>query len=208
MVDMHDRKKRKRTFHVNMLKKFNSRDTESSCYSTSVVDEEETDIPSWKSEVPEESTFGRQLQPQQLKEIKELLGRYRRTFSSKPGKTNLTEHTIDTEDIRPIRLPAYRLPQAYRKVVKDELDEMLEHGVIEPSKSGWSFPVVLVPKKGGNVRLCVDYHRLNSATKVDNYPMPRIEDLIDRLGKARFISTIDLTKGYWQVPVAKRDPPL
>jgi hypothetical protein len=88
-------------------------------------------------------------------------------------------------------------------VVKEELDAMLDCGIIEPSRSEWSFPVVLVPKKDGSIRLCVDYRKLNTVSKSDSYPMPRVDELIDRLGGTEYISTIDLTKGYWQVPMAK-----
>jgi hypothetical protein len=88
-------------------------------------------------------------------------------------------------------------------VVKEELDAMLDCGIIELSRSEWSFPVVLVPKKDGSIRLCVDYRKLNTVSKSDSYPMPRVDELIDRLGGTEYISTIDLTKGYWQVPMAK-----
>ena len=75
--------------------------------------------------------------------------------------------------------------------------------MIELSSSEWSSPIVLVKKKDGTLRICVDYRRLNSVSMSDAYPMPRIDDLIDQLGKARYITTLDLTKGYWQVPVAE-----
>ena len=78
---------------------------------------------------------------------------------------------------------------------------MLEQGIIEPSSSAWSAPIV--KKKDGALRLCVDYRRLNGVSKADAYPMPRVNDLIDRLGKSCFVSTMDLTRGYWQVPVAR-----
>ena len=102
-----------------------------------------------------------------------------------------------TGTAKPIRLPAYRLPHAYRDEVKKELDEMLRNGVIEPSNSEWSAPIVLVPKKDGSLRICVDYRRLNSISEADAYPMAPINDLIDRLGKAKYITTLDLANGYW-----------
>ena len=82
-----------------------------------------------------------------------------------------------------------------------ELAEMEKEGVIEPSMSEWASPMVLVKKKDGSWRMCVDYRRLNSVSRADAYPMPRIDELIDQLGKAQYISTMDLSRGYWQVPV-------
>ena len=82
---------------------------------------------------------------------------------------------------------------------------MLAHKIIEPSTSEWAAPIVLVKKKDSSLQLCEDYWRLNSASVTDAYPMPRIDDMIDQLGKASFITTLDLTRGYWQVPVANND---
>ncbi|CAM5075851.1 unnamed protein product [Natator depressus] len=77
---------------------------------------------------------------------------------------------------------------------------MLQMGVISSSGSAWASPVVLVPKPDREIRFCVDYHKLN-VTRPDNYPMPRTDELLEKLGRAQFISTLDLTKGYWQVPL-------
>lgn len=86
---------------------------------------------------------------------------------------------------------------------KQEIMELLEAGLIliKPSQSAWASPIVLVPKKDGTLRLCIDYQRLNRIMVSDPYPMPRIDDLLDGLGQAQFISTLDLMEGYWQVPV-------
>lgn len=124
-----------------------------------------------------------------------------------PGRTNLTEHRIETGTARPVKLPPYRIPHAYRGAVQKEIEEMLEAEIeaeiIEPSMSEWCSPIVPVKKKDGSLRLCIDYRRLNSVSEADAYPMPRVDDIIDQLGGAFYITTMDLTRGYWQVPVAE-----
>ncbi len=84
---------------------------------------------------------------------------------------------------------------------------MLKLGVVEPSRSPWSSPIVMVPKPDGTLRFCNDFHRLNEVSEFDGYPMPRVDELLDRLGRARYISTLDLTKGYWQVPLSETAKP-
>ncbi len=101
-----------------------------------------------------------------------------------------------------VRSRPYRLPEHKKKVVQSELEAMLEMGVIEESRSDWVSPIVLVPKTDGSVRFCVDYRKVNAVSKFDAYPMPRVDELLDRLGTARFYSTLDLTKGYWQIPLS------
>jgi hypothetical protein len=86
-------------------------------------------------------------------------------FNNQPGKTTLAEHHIVTGDARPVQLPPYRLPQAYRETVEKELNEMEERGIIEKSTSEWASPIVLVRKKDNSIRMCVDYRRLNSVSQ-------------------------------------------
>ena len=113
------------------------------------------------------------------------------------------EHKIDTGKARPTHLQPYRLPQAYTERVHKELQDMEEKGVIEPFSCDWAAPIVLLKKKDGTMRLCVNYRKLNSLSRADAYPMPWIDELIDRLGNSKFVTTLDLTRGYWQVPVAE-----
>ncbi|KAF4090058.1 hypothetical protein AMELA_G00047550 [Ameiurus melas] len=101
-----------------------------------------------------------------------------------------------------VRQRPYRVPEARRKTIEEEVERMLRDGVIEESNSPWSSPIVVVPKPDGSIRLCKDFRRLNQVSDFDSYPLPRVDDLVERLGRARFISTLDLTKGYWQVALA------
>jgi len=88
-------------------------------------------------------------------------------------------------------------------MVKQELKDMLDQEIIEQSVSEWAAPIVPIIKKDGSLRLCVDYRRLNAISQNNVYPLPRIDDLIDQLSQAQFVSTLDLTRGYWQVPMGK-----
>ena len=90
-----------------------------------------------------------------------------------------------------------------RKRIAEEIQKMLHAGVIEPATSEWASPVVLVSKKDGSLRFCVDYRRLNAKTLTDAYPLPRMDDCIDSLGDAVVFTTLDCNSGYWQLPVAQ-----
>ena len=115
------------------------------------------------------------------------------------GNTDVIQMSIDTGDATPRRLPLRRTPFAVRVEVAEQLRKMQAEGVIRPSSSPWASPVVLVRKKDGSLRFCIDYRSLNAVTKTDQFPLPRIDDLLDQLGKAKYFSTLDLAAGYWQV---------
>ena len=118
--------------------------------------------------------------------------------SSLTGHTDAVEHTIDTGDTPPIRCAPRRMSPQKIKQEENCVEEMLAGGQIEPSDSPWSAPVVLVTKKYGGTRFCVDYRWLNLATVKDGYPLPRIDDTLDMLAGKRWFSTLDLASRYWQ----------
>ena len=99
----------------------------------------------------------------------------------------------------------YRTPLNNREIIDQAVDEMLEAKIIERSKSPWSFPVVIVDKKDGSKRFCVDFRALNKITKANSYPLPLIDDILALLGKAKYLSSLDLKSGYWQVFVEDND---
>ena len=92
-----------------------------------------------------------------------------------------------------------------KQVIADHLKEMLDSNVIQPSKSPWASPIVLVGKKDGSIRFCVDYRDLNKVTKRDVYPLPRVDDSLNSFGRATIFSVLDLVSGYWQIPMVEED---
>lgn len=154
------------------------------------------------------AAVGPSLSQQERKKVRDLVNRYRSILGStdgRPGRTSIVRHKIDTGEARPIRQAARRLPQVKKEEAERTLQEMVKDGVVEPSSSPWASPVVLVKKKDGSTRFCVDYRRLNDVTKKDSYPLPRIDDALDALAGSKLFSTLDLKSGYWQVEMDPAD---
>jgi hypothetical protein len=135
-------------------------------------------------------------------QLSELITAYEDVFAlhqSELGQTNVVEHVINTGDSPPLRQPARCIPFALRAKVEEMVEEMREQGVVQPSTSPWASPIVLVAKKDGTTRFCVDHRRLNAVTKKDLHPLPRIDDTLDSLAQQKYFTTLDLASGYWQV---------
>ena len=149
-----------------------------------------------------------QLEQQQNGELNDLLTQYKDLFAKTMAdlrQTDIGEHVIITENVPPIKRSAYRAAPKENEFIKSEIDEMLQQGLVQPSKSPWSFPVVIVKKKNGKLRFCVNYKPLNDITKKDNYPLPRIDEIFDSLNEAQWFTTLDLASGYWQIKVREED---
>jgi len=151
---------------------------------------------------------GDELTQQEQEQLYVVLSQYGDVFADNSGdlgKTDEIQHTIETGDSPPVRQPARRIPVAQQEEVRKLLREMQENNVIQPSRSPWAAPVVLVKKKDGSTRFCVDYRKLNVVTRKDAYPLPRIDDTLQSLAGSKWFSTIDLLSGYWQVGIAEKD---
>ena len=144
------------------------------------------------------------LLPDQQKELEQLIHSHKGIFQDTPQRTHIAEHDVDVGDSAPIKQHPYRMSPIKTKIMQKEINYMLDHNIIEPSNSNWSSPCLLVPKKDGSHRFCTDYRKVNSVTKTDTFPIPRIEDCIDRIGKAKFVSKFDMLKGYYQIPLTQR----
>ncbi len=196
-----DRSGARQIYHLNLLKKWS--EVEPVMLATAVSGEDDLG-PEVIAKIQSLTLApgGDHLSPSQLTDVARLQKDFADVFSPRPGRTSLIQHHIETEPGVVVRSRPYRLPEHKKKVFQSELEAMLEMGVIEESHSDWASPIVLVPKTDGSVRFCVDYRKVNAVSKFDAYPMPRVDELLDRLGTARFYSTLDLTKGYWQIPLS------
>ena len=134
-------------------------------------------------------------------DVKELILAYPSLFGDVPSRTTVVAHDVNVGDAPPIKQHPYRCPLAKREMMKKEVEYLLENGLAKPSHSPWSSPCLLTPKADGSTRFCTDYRRVNAVTVPDSFPLPRMEDCVDNVGSAVYITKLDLLKGYWQVPL-------
>ena len=158
------------------------------------------------SKQPSQPPVPEHLSPAQQQQLKALFQEFSDIISQGEddlGCTPLLQHTIETER-QPLRQPYRRQNLAVRREEMAQVQQMLSSGVNCPSNSTWDSPVVMV-KKDGSLRFCVDFRQLNAATIKDAHPIPRIDDLLDAVHGARWFSTLDLKSGYWQVPIQEQE---
>ena len=210
------------TYHANMLKQYVERRNElSNCLLSakaieSVDDDVNEDFPlddftfptAKKPESYRDVSISDTLTSEQRKEVEMLMKQYPDVLSSLPGRTDRIQHDIKLLTSEPIRTKGYSTPYKTRSVMETEIQDMLDLGVIEPSISPYSSPVILVPKRDGSVRFCIDFRKLNKVTEFDAEPMLNMEEIINRMSGHKYFTKMDLNKGYWQVGFTERSKPL
>ncbi len=228
IVETPGRKKARRLYHVNLLKPYYKRMIEidsgqdvknvvcpALLVTSEVLTQESDGVPE-----PDESLLcGRLKNSESLcnldkllahlpeskrSELAELIHKFPCLFGDIPSRTSWIKHDIDVGDAQPIKQHFYRVAPAKRSYLDAEVDYMLQNNIAVPSASSWASPCILVPKHDGTPRFCSDFRKLNAVTKSDSFPIPRMDDCIDQVGSAKFVSKFDLLKGYWQVPLSKR----
>jgi len=148
------------------------------------------------------------LRSKERDKVRQALRPFSSMWDGKLGTITVTKHRIELkEGAKPVFSQPYRAGPKAREVEQQEVDKMLREKVIEPAKSEYASPVVLVPKPDGSLRFCVDYRKLNSITVKDTYPLPRMDECLDSLGDAQYFTTLDCNSGYWQIPVEEADKP-
>lgn len=145
---------------------------------------------------------------QQKRVFFNTLTQFKDVFSSHEydiGSTKVVEHKILLNSNKPVKLRPYKIPHALQETVKDKINKMEQHGIISQSSSPYCSPVVLVKKKDGSVRMCVDYRKLNDLTIKDAYPLPHIDQMLSELGQCTIFSTLDMQAGYHQIEIHPDD---
>ncbi|GFX01697.1 hypothetical protein TNCV_4279771 [Trichonephila clavipes] len=124
-------------------------------------------------------------------------------FSNNPGLTNLVEHEIQLVSDQPVRTKPYRMSHRQNEILKNEINRMLKLGIIEVGESDYMSPMILVEIAGKEPRPCIDYRKLNGIIRTEYFPLPNIEERVEKVSAAKFITVFDLSKGYWQIPLSK-----
>ena len=145
------------------------------------------------------------LPPDKRQELEALICEYKHIFTDKPGTTDLVQHEVTLTSNEPVRTKPYPIPFAMRDSVKKEVQTMLDLSVIEPSNSPYCSPMVIVKKRDGSNRCCLDFRQINRITLFDNESMPQLEAIYAKLKGDVYFSKCDFSKGFWQIPMASKD---
>jgi len=146
-----------------------------------------------------------ELEDDKKQALRELMTKHRDMFTSKPGLCTLFKHRIDTGDALPIKSKTFPMSHGKKKAFDETFDELEALGIIEPSSSPWSSNAFVIEKPDGSYRFLVNYKPLNAITKLDSYPVPSIENMLAHFGRSKVFTTVDGTKGFFQIEIEEKD---
>ena len=217
-----DRRKSTQLVHINLLKLYKSRpnlapdtnkipDSNTKPVCTISVPENTTTLVTGTDCDKNSTILGNlrdyltHLSSSHRRDITTIMLNHKDVLGDHPKLCNMTSHDVELlPGTSPLRQPPYRLHPRKCDQMRQEVDYLLQQGLAIPSQSPWASPCLLVPKEDGQLRLCTDYRRVNAVTVPDAYPLPRIDDLIDKVGQTNYITNIDLLKGYYQIPLTEK----
>ena len=221
LISTPGRRKQTRNVHINLLRKYEGEVAAVACVGADTEEEpDQTLSKGVKEDFSHERLDHRldnsraldgmserlsHLGSDQRRELLQLLRKFPQITQDTPTRTHVIEHDVAlVEGARPVKQYPYRLSPEKRELMRQEVQYLLDNDLAVPSCSPWAAPCLLVPKGDGAVRLCTDFRRLNQLTVADSFPMPRIDDLVDEVSSARFLTKVDLLKGFYQVPLSSR----
>jgi hypothetical protein len=164
--------------------------------------------PTIQTETVEDIHFSERLTSEQRQTFETLCDTFSDILTDLPCTTNLVNHRITVTSSDPVRVKQYPIPFHTQNVIKAEVEKMLQLKVIEPSSSPYSSPVVIARKREGTNRFCIDFRKLNNITVFDAEPMQNPDSIFSKIIGQKFVSKIDLSKGYWQVPMEEDSKPM
>ncbi|GFS64569.1 retrovirus-related Pol polyprotein from transposon 297 [Trichonephila clavipes] len=215
LVEIPGRRETSQIYHINMLKPYYKRPEH---VNVIINDETKNSLADQELEIPylennsliydfedviQASELNKHLHDKQMDRLRELLNKYSKCFSNNPGLTNLVEHEIQLVSDQPVRTKPYRMSHRQNEILKNEINRMLKLGIIEVGESDYMSPMILVEVAGKEPRPCIDYRKLNGIIRTEYFPLPNIEERVEKVSAAKFITVFDLSKGYWQIPLSK-----
>ncbi|GFX82080.1 retrovirus-related Pol polyprotein from transposon 17.6 [Trichonephila clavipes] len=214
VIDLPGRRDRSTIYHVNLLKPYHRRPE-----LVSLVVEEVSDDIEGDAEIPypdkqgtkfdyheilRESQLQLKLSPSQIDELKQVITKNKDVFSPDPGTTHLMRMDIELISDKPIKTKPYRMSPRQINILREEIKRLLELGVIEIGQSDYTSPLILVESPNKDPRPCVDYRRLNEITRAEFFPLPNMEEIVEKVSAAPYVTLMDLSKGYFQIPLTPR----
>ncbi|GFT57827.1 retrovirus-related Pol polyprotein from transposon 297 [Trichonephila clavipes] len=214
VIDLPGRRDRSTIYHVNLLKPYHRRPE-----LVSLVVEEVSDDIEGDAEIPypdkqctkfdyheilRESQLQLKLSPSQIDEIKQVITKNKDVFSPDPGTTHLMRMDIELISDKPIKTKPYRMSPRQINILREEIKRLLELGVTEIGQSDYTSPLILVESPNKDPRPCVDYRRLNEITRAEFFPLPNMEEIVEKVSAAPYVTVMDLSKGYFQIPLTPR----
>jgi len=191
--------------HVQLLKKYHQQGEMPKVGRATSVLEPDSARDDVTDRYAEMKVTGDKLSERQQQEIEELIEKHKQTLTKKPSLANRSTFTIDPGTHELIYQRAYNTPASLRESIDKEIDWLMEKGFFRKSQSPWASPMVMVKKPDGTARLCVDFKKINEITTQVPFYMPRVEEVLEGVGKAEYISKLDLSKGYYQIPMEESD---
>ena len=220
LVSFPGKRKHERVLHVNMLKKYIERTDFINIVTIECEDESDmlgineivSKVDNNKEKHVDEQMLEKKLEHLNLSqkdEIRKLVSEFSSVINDRPGCCINYTYNINVKDnAKPVHQNPYRMSPPQQQWLRTEIEQLLAEDLIEPSNCEWASPVVLVAKEPGNYRCCIDFKKVNKVIEGDTFPMPRIDDLLDRIGQSEYLTKLDLSKGFYQILLNESSRPI